>query len=331
MKKFILLFLLLATACQKVPEEAEEEEKEMECNPQGRYLVITTFAGTSNRLRTLASAKIMAALTDRELVIDWPILDKEMPARWKDLFRNPLTTYEYSSLWQEGCSIEKIKAAAPGDPVIKNLGVQNDTDGYYRMGKVTEDSEPIVYFGTSLNFKPDTKYISDKEYKKRYRLFYQNLDPSNWVRAEVEKFQADHQFDKKYPIGVHYRAWNMGLADNYVVTDPENKYLEEFVSEMKKAKIAYPNVIFFLATDDPKVKEKLLKVDDLKRTIVTRDVTIERDTVLGQQSALVDWFLLGSTNYIIGTYQSSFSDEAAHLTVQDRKIEIGKSPFTKKP
>jgi hypothetical protein len=51
--------------------------------------------------------------------------------------------------------------------------------------------------------------------------------------------------------------------------------------------------------------------------------------VLGQQSALVDWFLLGETNYIIGTHQSSFSDEAAYLTKQLRKDNTGGTAYNK--
>lgn len=317
-KKTLLLLAILASGCDD------------QCRPTDRYLVVTPFAGTSNRLRVLASAKIMAALTDRQLVVDWDIIEKEMPARWNQLFRNPMTTFEQSPLAKEGCSLKKITSAPEGDPTILNLGNQNDGKGVERVSRITEDQEPIIYFGTSLGFQPDSKYMTTAEYQERYRLFYQNLDPANWVTAEVKKFQTEHNFSSKFPIGVHYRAWNMSFADHYVKNDPENQYLTEFVEEMKKAvsgNTSGKEVVFFLATDDPKVKEKLLAVTELKGKIVTRDVTIERETILGQQSALVDWFLLGSTNYIIGTYQSSFSDEAAHLTVQNRKTSIGDPVF----
>jgi len=64
-------------------------------------------------------------------------------------------------------------------------------------------------------------------------------------------------------------------------------------------------------------------VPELAGRIFITTFPIERKTIEGQQNALIEWFLLGSTEYIIGTYQSSFSDEAAYLTTQRRKVDLG--------
>lgn len=152
-----------------------------ECSPNGKYLVITPYAGLGNRLRILASAKIMAAISDRKLVIDWGILDKEMPGNFDDFFLNPLITYEKSDLKNHGCTLKKIRNAKGDDKNIKNLGNKNggtDLDAdLKRLSLIPYDEEPIVYFGTSLNFRPDEKLLPRAEYDDRYALFYKDLDP----------------------------------------------------------------------------------------------------------------------------------------------------------
>jgi hypothetical protein len=303
------------------------------CEPQDRYLVVEPFAGTSNRLRTIASAKIMAAVTERQLVVHWKLFKDEMPALWSQLFKNPLTMFDHSMLLFEGCTLDKITSAEAGNAVIRNLGDQNKTgDSAAGLAHIPEYQEPIVYFATSMGFSPEDKVLSRSEYDKRYLSFYKDLEPNDWIIKQIKQFKKDHDFDNKFMVGVHYRSWNT-VIDTYVTNDPETQYLDEFVTEMKRAVALNPAsrnnkpVGFFLATDDPKVRAKMLAVKELAGTIVTRHDIIERSTVRGQQSALVDFFLLGSTNFIIGTYQSSFSDEAAHLTIQNRKINIGKAAF----
>jgi hypothetical protein len=136
-------------------------------------------------------------------------------------------------------------------------------------------------------------------------------------------------------IGVHYRAWKTGGPDvrDVLISDAENRYLLLFIKTMKNA-IGRPlpdtnqkPVAFFLSTDDQQVKSKLLAVPEFKDRIFTRPEKADRSTVRGQESDLVDFFLLGSTNYIIGTNQSSFSDEAAHLTKEDKKEDVGDAAY----
>ena len=307
-----------------------------DCHPSAKYLVVQPYAGLSNRLRVLASAKIMAAITDRYLVVDWSVIPNELPGTWQDFFLSPMTTYEQSPLWQEGCSLERIKNAKEDDPVIKNLGDRNSAEGNRVVAKIPEFNEPIVYFGTSLNFQPASLYLSDQEYRKRYSAFYQDLDPHAWVMDEVRNFQKAHNFARYFMVGAHYRAWVTGTPDETqgVATDREHRYFDDFVAKLRAA-INEPSsrtdnkpVAFFLASDDPTLKEKLLALPEFKGRIFTRDVKIDRSTVRGQEDALVDWFLLGDTNYVIGTYQSTFSDEAAHLTKENKKIEFGKAAYT---
>ncbi len=306
------------------------------CKPEGRYLVVTPWAGMGNRLRTIASAKIMAGITDRKLVIDWRINPKEMPGQWYDFFLTPLTFFDESDLYlTENCTLTDIKKAKPGDPYVLNLGSPNDIEATKRLKKIPADKEAVVYFATSMPFEPAEEYLSDADYNERRRTFFHNLDPVLRVQKAVKQFKKDNKFDEKFMIGVHYRTWNAGPADvkqgnENLTRDLGAKYLQDFIDKMKAA-VAEPlsatdnkPVAFFLATDNEEVKKKMMAEPTLAGKILTYDFEkIERDTVKGQQDALIDFFLLGSTNYIIGTYQSSMSDEAAHLTKQDKKVNVG--------
>lgn len=304
------------------------------CQTKDRYLVVTTFAGMANRLRLLASAKIMAALTGRQLVVDWPILENEMPGAWKDFFQNPIVTFEDSMLAKQGCRLESI-TSAESDSVIKNLGNQNYNDARKVLNVLPQLQEPIVYFASSLNFQPDEQFMPASEYVTKRSLWYKNLDPIPWINDSINAFKKTHKFDDYYMIGIHYRGWQMGAPDvrDAGAPDQSNKYVAEFITKMRAA-LAKPlsdtnnkPVAFYLSTDNEKAKQDIMAVPEFKDRVFARSEKADRSTIKGQQSDMVDFFLLGATNYIIGTYQSSFSDEAAHLTVQDRKEDIGEAVY----
>jgi hypothetical protein len=65
-----------------------------------------------------------------------------------------------------------------------------------------------------------------------------------------------------------------------------------------------------------------------ERVISSGILKTGRQTKKEIRDAVADWFLLGATDFIIGTYQSSFSDEAALLTSSQRKINIGPSNYS---
>lgn len=308
-----------------------------DCHIDEKILLITPYAGMGNKLRVLSSAKIMAAVSGRHLLIDWTLLKDEMPGFWSDFFLNPLTTYEQSSLYRQGCSLKSIKNAT-SDTNIKNLGNQNKFDEASPiLASIPAMTENIVYFGTSLSFAPEEKYLSTSLYNEKRRLFYQNLDPVKEISDEIKKFKLAHDLTKYFMVGVHYRAWNTGAPDQHdkLITDLSMRYLPDFITEMKKA-MALPladreqkEVAFFITSDKNEVISKLANEPSFIGRIFyyDKDPSLNRSTIAGQRNDLVDFFLLGETNYIIGTYQSSYSDEASLLTKQGKKINIGTAAY----
>jgi len=305
-----------------------------DCKPTQNYLIVRPKLGLANRLRAIASATVMAEITNRKLVIDWRI-DDDLESNWRKLFKEPqLLMFDETDLAQEGCSLKKINETI-SDTEINNYDDPTE-EGIVKLGfwfpNIPKDKHPIIYMATPWKFRPAEDFLSAEAFDKKYVEFYKTLKPIESIAKAIENFRKIYDFDSKFMIGVHYRSWLSGLADKLdknVSKDKESKYLGQFLEKMVEAvnmplaKTKGKPVAFFLATDDPSIKEKLNKEASLKGRIFFRDIKIDRNTLAGQQDALVDWFLLGETNYIIGTKGSSFSDEAAHLTVENRKVEIG--------
>ena len=287
---------------EDIPESWEKSK-----SSRKRYLEVTLWTGLANRLRVIGAALIASSYTNRKLIVDWQIVPDEMPGAWCDFFmEDSRFDFEQTSLDEDrGYSLEDIQKAPLGHPVIKNLGSQNSEAGLQRLQKLAEDQERIVYFSTSLYFRL-TKICSPVFFRSLRQLFYKNLVPVERISQAVKKFKEDNEFDKKYMIGVHYRSWATGQPDDKsscLIKDPNLKYLDLFIDKMKES-VASPlfdcenkPVAFFLATDDPLVKDKLLAHPDLKGRIVTTSHVIDRSSIEGTQNGLIDFFLLGATNY----------------------------------
>lgn len=247
-----------------------------------------------------------------------------------------MITIEHSKLANDGCTIDRIKNAPSGDFIIENMGNQNGAGSQKKLAKIPQFDKPIVYFETSFNFAPEEKYMAIDEYNRRYAEFYKNLVPNKKIQDNIIGFKKKYDFENKYVVGVHYRSWDAGPSDDRgdeLRRDLNFRYVSDYIKEMKAIlhrspeKVDNKEVLFFLAADSPDVKKAILSDPDLKNVVVTRNDRIERETKYGQESALVDLFLLGGGEFIIGTYQSSFSDEAKFLTKERRKINMGEPAY----
>ena len=299
------------------------------CEPSEKYLILQPSLGLANRLRAIASASVMAKLSKRKLIIDWQI-DDDLESDWRMLFREPkLTFLNESNLMQEGCSREEIFKSDKAfiiNPVTEE-------SFYVRLKWMSEipsyDSDPIIFIQTAQKFEPQEHFLGKAKFEQQYVDFFKSLRPIDAIAQKINELKKEYHFKEKFMVGVHYRAWSTGGADSDVEQDKKGKYINEFIQKMIEAINTHPQetnnkpVAFFLATDDPKIKKKFIENKELQGRIFTREIPIDRQSITGQQDALVDWFLLGDTNYIIGTEGSSFSDEAAHLTKENKKIPIG--------
>lgn len=107
-----------------------------------------------------------------------------------------------------------------------------------------------------------------------------------------------------HTIGMHIRR-----TDN--VESINGSPIEAFEREIKKETAADPQTTFYLACDDNQVKNDLLQ--KYGPHIITFLDDSARDSLEGMQFAVFDLFCLSQTTRIIGSYYSSYSQEAARI------------------
>ena len=106
-------------------------------------------------------------------------------------------------------------------------------------------------------------------------------------------------------IGVHIRRTDHLEAIRHTSV---SRYEEVMAEEIE----ARPEVRFFLATDDPDIKQRMLDRFGEDR-IITARTALRRDSKEGMEGAVLDLFALSRTDKIIGSYYSSYSEIAAEL------------------
>jgi hypothetical protein len=72
-----------------------------------------------------------------------------------------------------------------------------------------------------------------------------------------------------------------------------------------------PASTFYLATDDPEVKNTFRR--EFGARLYSGDIRMARTTKEGMQDALVELYTLSGTSQILGSYWSSYSKVAAEL------------------
>ena len=342
-QKFVVRCSLFLFFIQiSLPASAVNVQKNDEKSGQKKYLIVDVVGGFGNRIRALASAYVAAKYTSRELVVSWRPSDwsKRKEAGLSDLFANQFV--EWSHIKSElPVSLETLRDPDRiHDRNHPERGKTNPKDvyRYYVQDRpwlytnrdeipfLDKREEKILYLDRIwFNFKLES--MNFNEFKKHYRDFHAMLQPSEDIRTAIDFFKKKNSIGvSDHLIGVHIRTWSKNVGDNFSGSTSLEPFFEKMDMEMARHK--NKNVRFLIATDNPKVmpsfiqrygKDKIIK-PDLKESP-------NRKTLQGNIDALVDWWCLTETQYIIGTFQSSFSDEASHLTKEKRKIEVGDLDF----
>ncbi len=129
-------------------------------------------------------------------------------------------------------------------------------------------------------------------------LFQLNDLMSQRLKNETKAFKTN-------VIGVHVRR-----TDNK--DSIERSPLELFIARMQEEIVKDPEVQFYVASDDPLVKEQLLHMFGAQRIIIPTGV-IGRDSEEGIRQAVIEMYALSKTNHILGSYYSSFSSKASYI------------------
>jgi hypothetical protein len=263
-----------------------------------KTLVVYPQYGLANRLRAIASAKILADHTGRRLIINWVPCERECNVRWVELFMNQVERYPLP-----------LSGFQPGVNFYDDTG----KPGFYwdMPHSLVQNKSDVVALRTFRNIRP--KWMTEGAFKRSKSLFYKSLKPVSAVQEAVSDIE-DRYFRNNHVIGIHMRrtdhfSWNSRQDPGSVSPT------ELFIRRMRRILKDNSKTKFFLSTDD-KNEEKVIKNLFPDAVIVYEKDAMSRLTRKGMQDALIDWLLLSKTCTIIGSYRSSFNEEAGivHMT-----------------
>ena len=313
MKKIIKLIIVNAlffglllsfVAC----DEEEAFFVEVAVGSRRPFVAVQSDGGLGNRLRTLASAYVLAQRTGRDLYLAWEKKENNMILEPEDLFQFP------DSVERVGGPLVLKAKKITISPTLK----QNTRDAWQYLLDQTESNLYLHSFHRLVPVEDDFELL------RLYVDFYQKLEPSVLVREKVNNYKRSVNFDESLTVGVHVRTFQKSTGDTIGVGDKFSP--QPYVNAMRAELSLNSDFKFFVATDDLSVlgELKALFPDKIMHYPTPK---IDRDSFEGQINGAVDWFLLGDTQKIIGRYGSSFSDEAAYRTEAGFKIDVGSCVF----
>jgi hypothetical protein len=280
-----------------------------------KYLLVYANGGVSNRLKALAASYAMAKITGRKLIVDWHIEPNEVPAEFEDLFENPIPRPETMVL-PENWSIEDLYQNKIQCPAVVTR-LKYDINSYLDYTNIPQITSQIVVVNTRFVYAAASQYASFDKYLDDVVEFLKDLKPVPQIKTKVEEY-ANANFQGASVVGVHYRAWSLTYDGGLQAkANPET-----FLAKMREIAQKDSHVKFFVTSDSLQIANFFR--DQMPGRILTYPLSnIDRSSVQSQRNSLLEWYLLSKTDYLIGTFDSSFSETASLLTKQRRNIAIG--------
>jgi hypothetical protein len=272
-------------------------------NASNPALVVFPKCGLANRLRVLASAAVVARAAGRQVFLNWTA-NEECNANWGDLFENefPSITEDEEFFRNKGCLYT----------------ARDFKDPWRDMARaIISDQRPVVAVASFSHF-----WLEGTNPLKDRSEFYKTLRSTVAIRDKVNHFIEHNPIAKM--IGIHIRRTDLNNSNqgmNPWAVSP----LRDFIQQCRLQQKTRNAQGFFLATDSESDEHKLRRTFGSK--IVTQPQrTLRRDATQGIQDALVDWLLLSQTMFIIRSYYSSFSEEAAIVNQTGNHVVIRRRP-----
>lgn len=137
--------------------------------------------------------------------------------------------------------------------------------------------------------------------------YYSSLS-KNFIPVPEILNAVDDYVDKHFTsntVGIHIRR-----TDNWLSI--QKSPLSLFVDAMHKEIEACADTNFYVATDDVATKKELRRL--FGERILTMNTDCSRNTTSGMKDAVMEMWLLSRTTRIYGSFYSSYSVIASHLT-----------------
>jgi hypothetical protein len=266
-------------------------------HPGSWSLTVACYGGLSNRLRVLLSGVALAEATGRRFTMLWPVRPVS-GAPFHDLFENDWNVITQNPPPPRETWLPALDANLGRDWVDFTASTQADI----AVSSPTWLIDPAIWPHHAPLWQ-------------RCGELFEQLRPVPSVRDRVAAFQLDHF--RPDMLGVHLRRGEFVRKFPFSArnTRPAIAAIRRFLKQ-------YPDAGVYLSTDDGApdpfsgrvlyegVREKL-RAEFGDRVVWAEQRTLENGAVAGVQDALVDLLLLRSTNAVVGTWFSSFSEMAA--------------------
>ncbi|MBG6062957.1 hypothetical protein IWX83_002764 [Flavobacterium sp. CG_9.1] len=263
-------------------------------------VVLEPLGGLANRMRVIASGLWLSNESNKKTGIIWA-LNSDLNCKFEDLF-DPIKNMTIESNRPEFLRVRATNQVELKKRIkawIKNKIVRVD----YCI--VNSDFKNLIW-----NNKINILEIS----KKNKCLYIQTCHEFGDNQKQLLKFKPVLQIQKiidcqtikfnNLTIGLHIRR-----SDNIIAI--EQSPLELFIDKINYELKINKDSNFFLATDDINTEKNLKELFGEK--ILTYKKEIDRNTPQGIKDAVVDLYCLAKTNYIYGSYWSSYSEIAARI------------------
>lgn len=310
-------------------------------NPEhSKYLIVIIFRlGLANRLRSLADWYQVAQLMDRVLIVSWQpseecncpleLLLDEIPHRMK-ILRVPLPAED------EGVELVEIAAKSSNISVtaIRSKDEHSMMWDTSQFGTF-ELSSKFLSLSTDVIVTSYDGILSPQNapchfYMTQHSSFLRSIVPIKEIRDSVNLILE--QFFRGYiMVGVHLRAhdshydWEIvppGSEGGHAKKFGEGATVDDFIAVLRKIENKFPYddsivrdgekkkswIRFYIASNSDQAKKILASHFP---TAISINEVINRNSVEGIQSALIENLLLSEAALIVNTYGSSFAEEAA--------------------
>ncbi|MDD4759652.1 MAG: hypothetical protein PHU66_02415 [Bacteroidaceae bacterium] len=212
------------------------------------------------------------------------------------------------------------------DELFKPIEEQNVTivPGSVFDSPATKDNLFFPMLLRKFRYKKEWRCFSPSENKnllslaEKYDSFYMDTcyalgpyeasDVRKCFKPKVELNQQILEMTEKFSdkmLGVHIRRVDNKMSIKYSPLASFRKRIDDLLEKGEADKI-------FLCTDDECVRDYFRKT--YGERVLTRRISLNRNSLQGIQDAVVDLWSLSRTSHILGSYYSSFSDTAAELS-----------------
>lgn len=280
-------------------------------------ITLVPNAGLCNRMRAIDSAIALSQELDRKLRVFW-VKDAGLNCGFHDLFkpppssvaiikdvnRKPFLFYDPKNLQQKAIPflLRKLQTSYFDKTIF--------VDEFSALFEKKFDFKELKNYRRILIESHSRFFHSENE--QMYKHFKPLPEIENKIQENTRQFS-------QHTIGVHIRR-----TDNKKSID--HSPFELFVHVMKKEIDLNSSTNFFVASDSEVVKSDLINIFG-DRILLSTQNEGKRSSKPGMIDAVVDLYTLSRTKKILGSYWSSYSHTASHISgIEEIVVKKGLLP-----